>query len=155
MCHSNRQRTAEIDSSMILPLLRERDADIWLLFDSCQAMPHAFDTSGKGIVTALTATGFEPGAYGTAAEVGSDSFTHALIQVLGQLSIPTDTSGTPKSFTDSYLHCLLFTELSKWQPSLQKRKDGSYVRTMHGHHVVEPCRRRTPIYQLISRNKSP
>lgn len=140
---------------MILPLLRERDADIWLLFDSCQAMPHAFNTIGRGIVTALTATGFEPGECGVAAEVGPHSFTHTLIQVLGQLSVPPRPDERPPPFTDVSLHSLMLTELSKWQISLQKDENGSYMRTMHGHHVMEPCRRRTPIYQFLSRNKVP
>ena len=34
------------------------DADALLLFDSCQAVPQAFDSRGKGVASAITATGW-------------------------------------------------------------------------------------------------
>src|SRR6266699_3286466 len=136
-------------------LFYDVDADVLLLFDSCQAVPQAFDSKGKGVVSAITATGFEPSIIGTAAEVGSHSFTHALIQVLGVLSMPRETS--PQSAqapaTDVLLHSLLITELKKFNISLDKRKDGSFKRDASGHHLVEPFRRRTPIYHWLSRNR--
>lgn len=140
---------------MILPLFKERDCDIWLLFDSCQAMPNAFNTTGRGVVAALAATGFEPGEFGVAPDVGSHSFTHTLVQVLGQRSVPSRADEGPRPFTDVSLHSQMLTELSKWPVYLQRDRDGSYRRSKHGHHVVEPCRRRTPIYQFLSRNKAP
>lgn len=139
--------------SAFLHLFVEMDADALLLFDSCQAVPQAFDSKGKGIVSAITATGFEPSMIGTAAEVGPHSFTHALIQVLGVLSIPSPLSIPPP--TDVLLHTLLISELRKYNLSLERHSDGSFKRDTNGCHRVEPCRRRTPIHHWLSRNKHP
>lgn len=38
------------------------DADALLLFDSCQAVPQAFDSRGKGVASAITATGWSRGS---------------------------------------------------------------------------------------------
>ena len=128
------------------------DADVLLLFDSCQAVPQAFDSTGKGIVSAITATGFEHGILGTAPEVGSHSFTNALIQVLGILSIPRESVCPPP--TDVLLHSLLVTELKTCNISLDTCADGSFKKDLNGHHQAVPFRRRTPIYHWLSRNKT-
>jgi len=127
------------------------DADALLLFDSCQAVPQAFDSTGKGIVSAITATGFEHGTVGIAPEVGSHSFTNALIQVLGVLSIPRQSDYPPP--TDVLLHSLLVTELKTYNLSLDTYADGSFKKDLNGHHRAVPFRRRTPIYHWLSRNK--
>src|SRR4051812_26188229 len=80
--YRRRKDGTSFPSSAFLHFFADVDADVLLFFDSCQAVPQAFDSLGKGVVSAITATGFEPGVIGTAAEVGSHSFTHALIQVL-------------------------------------------------------------------------
>src|SRR6266699_6828508 len=120
MPFSNRRAGSSFHSAAFLHLFEELDADVLLLFDSCQAVPQALDSKGKGVISAITATGFEPSIIGTAAEVGSHSFTHALIQVLGVLSMPRETS--PQSAqapaTDVLLHSLLITELKKFSISL-------------------------------------
>ena len=131
------------------------DADVLLLFDSCQAVPQAFDSRGKGVVSAITATGFEPGAVGVAAEVGSSSFTYSLIQVLGKLSLPDQQRQDAPPVSDVSLHSLLITELKKSVVSLEKHRDGRFKRDQNGHHLIEPFRKRTPIYQFLSRNKEP
>jgi len=127
------------------------DADALLLFDSCQAVPQAFKSTGKGVASAITATGFEPSPVGTAAEVGPDSFTHSVTQVLGMLSTPLRDSSSPVS--DVLLHSLLISELKKRHVTLERRQDGSFRRDANGYHLVEPFRRRTPIYHWLSSNK--
>ncbi|KAK4446955.1 hypothetical protein QBC34DRAFT_144583 [Podospora aff. communis PSN243] len=150
---SKRHAGSSFPVSASLHLFVEMDADALLLFDSCQAVPQPFDSKGKGIVSAITATGFEPNTIGTAAEVGPHSFTHALIQVLGVLSIPSPASTPPP--TDILLHTLLISELRKYNSSLERESDGSFKRDTSGCHLVEPCRRKTPIHSWLSRNKSP
>jgi len=127
------------------------DADALLLFDSCQAVPQAFKSTGKGVASAITATGFEPSPVGTAAEVGPDSFTHSVTQVLGMLSTPLRDSSSPVS--DVLLHSLLISELKKRHVTLERQQDGSFRRDANGYHLVEPFRRRTPIYHWLSSNK--
>ncbi|KAK1759833.1 hypothetical protein QBC47DRAFT_116659 [Echria macrotheca] len=152
---SKRHGGASLDLSALIPLFQEMDADLLFLFDCCQATPQAFRSTGKGVASAITATGFEPGPLGTAAEVGSHSFTHALIQVLGKLSIPQNLPGRPPSppISDVMIHSLLVTELRRCNLSLEKDLSGSFKRSIDGHLKVEPFRRRTPIYQWLSQNK--
>jgi len=150
-----REQPAEVELGGILPLLGRLDADILLLFDSCQAVPLQFDSKGKGIAAAITATGFEPRPMATAAEVGPDSFTNALIEELGQLSLPSPPGGRPLPFSDVTLHSRLLSRLRVYPSSLSKSPDGSFKKDEHGNHVIEPFRRRTPIYHFLSRNKPP
>ena len=143
---STRMGGLTFHSCAFLNLLEEIDLGVLLLFDSCQAVPQAFDSRGKRVVSAITSTGFEPGAIRVAAQVGMHSFTHLLSQVLETLSIPLDTSRNCVSLSDVYLHSLLVTELRKW-------KDGLFKRDRHGNPLLAHFRRRTPIHQFLSRNK--
>ncbi|KAK5657970.1 hypothetical protein OQA88_2523 [Cercophora sp. LCS_1] len=148
---SKREGGSSFNSSAILNFFQEMDADTLLLFDSCQAVPQAFTSTGKGVVSAITATGFEPGPAGIAAEVGTHSFTHSIIEVLGKLSIPQrDSSIVP---SDVLLHSMLISELKKGGAALERQEDGTFRRDANGHHLVEQNRRRTPIYRWLCANK--
>lgn len=133
--------------------MNELDSDLLLLIDSCQAVPRAFDCKGRGVVSALTATGFEPEIMSAAPEVGQHSFTHSLIEELGHLSQSVRRSEHSEPFSDVSLHSALMERLRTCSPALQRRRDGSFRRDEDGCHVIEPYRRRTPIYQFLSRNK--
>lgn len=117
-------------------------------------MPQAFESRGKGVISAVTATGFEPFSFGTAAEVGSHSFTHALTVLLGTLSVPRHRSARIEPFSDILLHQVLATEMKKVPMALKRNNDGTFKRDGAGNHEIEPYRRRCPMYQFLSRNRS-
>ncbi|KAK0636860.1 hypothetical protein B0T17DRAFT_613530 [Bombardia bombarda] len=136
----------EVESSMVISSLKDIDADALLLWDSCQAVPESFDTRGKGAVSVIAATGFEPSVIGVAPVPGPHSFTRSLIDALCQLS-------SKDSFTDIGLHSLVTTRLKSFHSSPIRRYDGSFVRDEDGCHVMDIPRRRTPIYRFLARNQ--
>lgn len=150
---SKREGGKSINLSVLVPSFQMMDADLLLLFDSCQALPHSFNSEGKGIASAITATGFEPGPTGIAAEVGPHSFTYFLTQVLGKLSIPSSHPNTPPT-SDVTLHSLLVSELKRCNMVLEKDHLGDFKKTADGHLKIEPFRRRTPLYCWLSRTKA-
>ncbi|KAK5659870.1 hypothetical protein OQA88_13333 [Cercophora sp. LCS_1] len=145
-----------VDSSPLLNLvLGELDCDVLLLFDCCQAIPPQIRSTGAGVVSVLSATGFDIGATGTAAEVGPHSFTRALIDELGTIfnSFVDGTNQAPVS--DITLHGSLLARLKVHLSSLEKNRDGSLRINPLGGVAFEPPRRRTPIYRFLSESKNP
>ncbi|KAK3384604.1 hypothetical protein B0T24DRAFT_544890 [Lasiosphaeria ovina] len=144
---STRWNPKKVESIGIFPILGGLDADVLLLFDSCQAVPSSVMSSGKGIILAITATGFEPGAI--AAEVGPDSFTQSLVDELALFA----NSGWP--FSDMILHASLTNRLKIRIPSLIKKHDGSLQVDDCGRPFFEQFRRKTPHYIFLSKGKAP
>ncbi|KAK4210639.1 NACHT domain-containing protein [Rhypophila decipiens] len=131
------------------------DADLLLLLDSCQALPQHFDSTGKGVAAVITATGFEHGLAGIAPGVGSHSFTNALVEVLGRISISSDPGAGHRQepMCDTRLHALMVEERRASKPSLEKHPNGEFKRDAEGGLKMEPYQRRTPHRYWLSRNK--
>jgi hypothetical protein len=91
--------------------------------------------SSRGTKELIAACGFE----GIAAEVGEHSFTNALIDVLVLAS-----SDAP--FSASQLHSRVIQRLKNWKPSPTRDGTGKFVQDPCGGLVLEPQRRRTPVY---------
>ena len=138
-----------------MPLLGGADADILLLLDSCQAIPPKFPSNGSGVVSVLSATGFESGAPGVAAEVGRDSFTQALIDELGALSNRYKETGLVTLSSDIELHGNMLARLKVHLTSVEKDARGLVRADATGRVKFEVPRRRTPVYNFLSINKDP
>ncbi|KAM7213271.1 NACHT domain containing protein [Rhypophila decipiens] len=152
---SKRGGESSSNSSSFFHLFNDMDADLLLLLDSCQALPQHFDSTGKGVAAVITATGFEHGLAGIAPGVGSHSFTHALVEVLGRMSISSDAGAGHRQepMCDTRLHALMVEELRASKPSLEKHKNGEFKRDAEGRLKMEPYQRRTPHRYWLSRNK--
>lgn len=124
-------------SNGIQSLFEAADCDVLILYDCC----HSADTaivpahSLRGSTELIAACGFEA----IAAEVGEHSFTNALIEVLVLCS-------SMSSFSVSQLHGRIIQQLKNWRPSPKQDESGRFVRDPHGRLVMEPQRRRTPVY---------
>ena len=145
----------EIPSDVVFAGLKGLDADVLLIFDSCQAIPEPFTTSGKGIVSALASTGFEPDLISVAPVPGPHSFTRSLINELCDLSKPRVPGGEPKPFSDGSLYSNTIARLMCHKPEPLRNPDGSYMRDEDDNHIIEPFRRRTPIHRYLTQNRAP
>ncbi|KAI0387296.1 hypothetical protein F5Y04DRAFT_274154 [Hypomontagnella monticulosa] len=137
---------------MVFSGLQDLNADVLLLIDSCQAIPESFESNGKGVVSAITSTGFEPGLLSVAPVPGPDSFTRSLINELCEEASRRRPPGCASEvFSDISLHSNIIDRLIHYKPEPLKREDGSYMRDIDNKHVMEPYRRRTPFYRCLTR----
>ncbi|KAK3936705.1 hypothetical protein QBC46DRAFT_345351 [Diplogelasinospora grovesii] len=145
-----------VQSAHLLPILSELDCDVLLLFDSCQAIPPRLTSAGNGVVSVLSATGFDPGLPGIAAAVGPHSFTRALIDELASLVNSFVSEDNPKPIADIALHGNLLARMKLHLSSVYKDAFGRLASDTRGGGVLfEPPRRRTAIYKFLSENKDP
>ena len=146
-----------MEVSQLLDLvLGDLDYDVLLLFDSCQAVPPRLRSTGNGVVSVLTATGFDVGSQGVAAEVGPHSFTKALIDELGVVfNSFVDGTSMGQPISDVSLHGSLLARLKVHLSSVDKNPDGTLKVSKEGGVAFEPPRRRTPIYRFLSETKNP
>lgn len=145
----------EVPSDVVFAGLKDLNADVLLLFDSCQAIPEPFETNGKGIVSVLASTGFEPSLLTVSPVPGPHSFTRSLINELCDLSRSRRPGCTPEVFSDVALHSKIMERLMFYKPEPLKNEDGSYMRDSDNEHMIEPYRRRTPIYRCLTQNRTP
>lgn len=124
-------------SNGIQALFEAADCDALLLYDCCHSANTAITPakSWRRTTELIAACGFE----GIAAEVGEHSFTNALIEVLA-------LSSSGSSFSASQLHIKIVQQLKKWSPLPTRDELGKFVRDSFGRPVMEPQRRRTPVY---------
>jgi hypothetical protein len=132
-------------SNGIQSLLEAVNCDTLLLYDCC----HSADTaiapahSSRAATELIAACGFE----GVAPEVGEHSFTNALIEVL-------ILSASKGPFLISQLHRMVIQRLKNWEPSPIRDETGKFVLDPHGRLVMEPQRRRTPVYCNLTQDSS-
>ncbi|OIW32561.1 hypothetical protein CONLIGDRAFT_712867 [Coniochaeta ligniaria NRRL 30616] len=138
------------DSSCVQPHLcqvDENSADVLLLYDCCHpANGHGSIESSRAVISLLAACGFES----RAPEVGTDSFTHSLVQVLADAARQNVRISVPD------LHCRQLNWLRDDRPKVLMRKEASGKVGIHRSHdgvplFTEPVRR-TPVYCQLSLN---
>ncbi|KAM7183554.1 hypothetical protein V8F20_012578 [Naviculisporaceae sp. PSN 640] len=144
-----------VQSAHLLPILSDLDCDVLLLFDSCQAIPPNIASCGKGVVSVLSATGFDGGVAGVAPPVGPHSFTRALIDELASILNHFVSSTDAQPTTDIALHGNLLVRLKLHLSSVEKDTRGKIKCAHDGSVVFERVQRRTPFYRFLSDNKQP
>ncbi|KAK1751935.1 hypothetical protein QBC47DRAFT_265132, partial [Echria macrotheca] len=142
-------------SSGLSPILAEQDGDVLLIFDCCQAVPSIVRSRGKGVVSAISATGFESGTLGVAPEPGVHSFTHSLVDELAASANLFRSSANPRPISDIELHVNMVNRLRQHPPSVQREADGSLRRDRNNFVCFEPQHRRTPHHQFLSSGRDP
>ncbi|KAM7196233.1 hypothetical protein V8F33_006345 [Rhypophila sp. PSN 637] len=144
-----------VQSALLLPILSDLDCDVLLLFDSCQAIPPNITSTGQGVVSVLSATGFEGGVAGIAPGVGPHSFTRGLIDELASLLNHFVNSADAQPTSDIVLHGNLLARLKIHLSTVDKDPKGKIKCAQDGSVVFEPVQRRTPFYRFLSDNKKP
>ncbi|KAK4210933.1 hypothetical protein QBC37DRAFT_428005 [Rhypophila decipiens] len=144
-----------VQSALLLPILSDLDCDVLLLFDSCQAIPPNITSTGQGVVSVLSATGFEGGVAGIAPGVGPHSFTRGLIDELASLLNHFVNSADAQPTSDIALHGNLLARLKIHLSTVDKDPRGKIKCAQNGSVVFEPVQRRTPFYRFLSDNKKP
>jgi len=131
-------------SSGIQSLFEEAACDALLLYDTCHSAETSLTVSqcSKGTTELIAACGFES----IAPEVGEHSFTNALVHVLAVAS-------QQSAFSVSELHGRLLTRLKSWTPSPMRDQTGRFLRDQHGNLIMEPQRRKTPIYSPLTHSR--
>ena len=137
---SNRSNPSiAVPSGGVQSLLEEADADVLLLYDCCHSAsaPTCHLSLARGGVTeSIAACGFGD----VAAEVDEHSFTKALTKALAL------TSKQPP-FTGGDLHARISSQLKCWSAPLARDQNGNPTDRL------EPQRRKTPIYSILSETK--
>jgi hypothetical protein len=136
--------------SILLNELVDLDGDVLLLFDCCEALPKAVTSYGRGVIVAITATGFGrlSDGGGIAEDPGPDSFTRALINGLSRLCHEN------RRFSDEELHTVVTAILENFEPE-PLLNEGRQVMGTDGRPYMKPNRRRSPSYRFLSENKQP
>lgn len=153
--HNGAESSTHVQSAHLLPILSDLDCDVLLLFDSCQAIPPNIISTGKGVVSVLSATGFDSGVVGIAPGVGPHSFTRALIDELGVLLNRFVTFPNAQPTSDIGLHGNLLARLKVHLSTVEKDIKGRIKCDQNGGIVFERVQRRTPFYRFLSDNKRP
>ena len=146
-----------MESSGILPILSVQDGDVLLIFDSCSALPLQITSTGKGVISALSATGFEGGFRGCTPGPGSTSFTNALINVLVEGVNANRSSGENcHPWSDIQIHGALVSRLARQDSSARRHKNGWLSETPGPNsRIATGLMAGTPYYQFLSQNKPP
>lgn len=123
-----------------------------MIFDCCSVLPLQVESTGNGVILALSATGFERDFSGSAPGPGTSSFTHALVDELAKKANAYRSSSNCPPISDVQLHGALVTRLSAQTPSVIRGENGEPQQTADFRYKFE-IRRRTPHYQFLSSNK--
>ena len=153
--YSGTESNTQVQAEHFLYVLSDLDCDVLLLFDSCQAIPSNITSTGKGVVSVLSATGFDAGVAGIAPGVGPHSFTRALIDELGVLSNRFTHFPDAQPTSDIGLHGNLLARLKVHLATVEKDPRGRIKSDQNGAVLFEPVQRRTPFYRFLSCNRRP
>ena len=148
------RKPVELEAAGLFPILSAQDGDVLLIFDCCSALPLQLTSNGKGVISSLSATGFEAGKAGWAPSPGSTSFTRALVKVLAEKANEHNYSWNVPFISDVQLHAALVTKLAHQAPSPRADQRGNLEQRPDSPIMYE-SKSRTPHYQFLSVNKDP